>query len=247
MYRSPLAVTPSRLKVVFPHSFKSTKSCTVQAHNFKHCEHLPASSQRETRCSTARWRHLLDSSLQTHRFTHKTVNIKSVSTSLELRSRSVAARRNAATHRVSEAGNLSCSVLLILLCTTSLSKRKGWLGKKMNKSIQKCKVLLAMVQDGWWTFSLRSERKGITLKSFGGKYYYRCLGMRTKISGTKDSSLQILLTLNYYYYYFCTQKSWKMWSENPEELLICVVAVGAPVSFCHFILFPSHLRWGRWI
>lgn len=129
MYRSPLAFTPSRLKVVFPHSFKSTKSCTVKPHNFKHCEHLPASSQRETRCSTARWRHLLDSSLQTHRFTRKRVNIKSVSTSLELRSCSVAARRNAATHQVSKAGNLSCSVLLILLCTTSLSKRKGWLGK----------------------------------------------------------------------------------------------------------------------
>lgn len=29
MYRSPLAVPPSRLKVVFPHNSKSTKSCTV--------------------------------------------------------------------------------------------------------------------------------------------------------------------------------------------------------------------------
>lgn len=156
MYRSPLAVTPSRLKVVFPHSFKSTKSCTVQAHNFKHCEHLPASSQRETRRSTARWRHLLDSSLQTHRFTHKTSEYQKC-----FHKFGVEVPQCRCPAKCCHTSGVRCwkSLLLSSSHTTLYHqpiKAQGMIGKKMNKSIQKCKVLLAMVQDGWWTFSLRS-------------------------------------------------------------------------------------------
>lgn len=93
MYRSPLAFTPSRLKVVFPHSFKSTKSCTVTADNLKHCEHLPASHNQ--RHSVQPHFSIIRS---TPRCKRRRLSIKSVSTSLELRPRSVAGLRNAATH-----------------------------------------------------------------------------------------------------------------------------------------------------
>lgn len=124
MYRSPLAVTPSRLKVVFPRSSKSTKSCTVQAHNFKHCEHLPASSQRETRRSAARWRHLLDSSLQTHRFTHKKSEYQKC-----FHKFGVEVPQCRCPVKCCHTSGVKGWKSLILLCTTSLSKCKGWLGE----------------------------------------------------------------------------------------------------------------------